>query len=84
MTLKVLEFPSKPTAINIAEALRKLADCVEAGDYDECRNLAWVIDCSDSRVELGYLGQAGEPAAAAHFLFALANRRLELGALDVI
>jgi hypothetical protein len=79
--LNIVEFPTMPAAQSLPEALRKLANEIEQGEYGDSHNLAWAIDCGDSRIELDYLGKCSEPAAAAHFLFALAMRRLESGAL---
>lgn len=79
--MKLIEFPSLPAVLSLPEALRRLASQIENGEYGDAHNLAWTIDCGDSRIELGYLGKSPEPACSAHFLFALAMRRLELGAL---
>jgi hypothetical protein len=76
MSLRVIQFPDKDIN-DIPGTLRKLADQIEAGDYDDAHNLAWVIDCGDSRIEVGMMGKAPEPATLAHFLFALGQRKLE-------
>lgn len=76
MSLRVIEFPDKDIA-DIPGTLRKLADQIEAGDYDDAYNLAWVMDCGNSRIEIGMMGKAPEPGALAHFLFALGQRKLE-------
>ena len=39
--------------------------------------MTWVIDCGDSRIEVGLLGSAAEAAPTAYFLLGLAQRRLE-------
>jgi hypothetical protein len=76
MSAALLQFPDRDLA-DVPARLRALADQIEAGDYDDAHNLAWVIDCGNGRVELGVLGATPVPAAIAHFLFALGQRRLE-------
>jgi hypothetical protein len=66
-----------PCIGDVSEALRRLADAIDAGEYGDAHNLAWVIDCGDKRVECGLTGKGGEPAPLAHYLFALAMRKLE-------
>lgn len=77
--LKLIEFPAHNLA-DLPGALRRLADQVEAGDYGDGHNLAWVVDCGNGRIELGLMGAAPEPSLTAHFLLALGMRRLEKGA----
>jgi len=79
----VINFPAKDTA-DIPNTLRTLADAIECGDYDNALYLGWVIDCGGSRIELGLIGKATEPAAEAHFLFALAQRKLELTGMGIL
>ena len=78
--LKVVELNTGDLS-DIPRALRELADRIERGEYDSAHNLAWVLDCGDSRVELGLAGRAPEPAATAHLLFDIAMTRLVRGAL---
>lgn len=75
--LNVIEFPGGDCS-DIVKGLRKLADEIEAGDYDAAHNLVWVIDCGEGRLELGMLGQSPEAGAVAHLLLAMAQRKLEL------
>ncbi len=74
--LKVVQFPDRDLQ-DVPKTLRILADRIEQGTYDAARNLAWVIDCGNGRVEAGLIGAAAEPGAEAHLLFALAQRKLE-------
>ncbi len=62
---------------DVTKGMRTLADQIERGEFGDAHNVAWVIDCGDSRIELGMLGAAAEAGITAHFLFALAMRRLE-------
>ena len=75
--LKVVQLPSRDIG-DIPRGLRFIADEIEAGRYGDAHNLAWVIDCGDSRVEIGMLGQAAEPGAVGYYLFGLAMRKLEV------
>jgi hypothetical protein len=77
MTAQLLKLPEQPAAQDIPAALRLLADSVERGDFDAAHNLAWVIDCGDGRVDVGYLGQCPELATALHYLLALGQRKVE-------
>ena len=76
MTLSVVQFPDSPAAQDIPAALRKLADGIEAGEYGDAHNVAWIIDCGDGRKEIGLLGKSPSPGAEAHLLFALAQHRI--------
>lgn len=76
MPLNVVTFPERHIG-DIPRALRDLADNIEAGHFHDAHVLAWVIDCGEGRVEVGFLGQSPEPGAVAHYLFALAQRKLE-------
>lgn len=76
MNISVVKFPELTAATSIPDALRKLADQIEAGDYDDAHNLGWVIDCGNSRIEIGLLGKAASPGAEAHLLFTLAQHRI--------
>lgn len=77
MSLKLVDFPPRDAALSVPAALRKLADQIEAGELGDAHNLAWVIDCGDSRVEIGLTGPAPEPGPTAYLLFGLAKRRIE-------
>lgn len=78
--LKVVPIPTSDIS-DVARGLRSLADAVERGDYQDAHNLAWVIDGGNGRIDIGMLGRAPEPAATAYFLYGLAKRRLEDGAI---
>lgn len=77
MSLKLIEFPSRPGAQDLPDALRALADDIEAGTFGDAHNLAWAIDCGDGRVEIGLMGPAPQPGATAYLLFGLAKRKIE-------
>lgn len=62
---------------DIPSGLRALADGIEAGRYGDAHNLVWVIDCGDSRIDVGLLGAAPEPGVTAYFLLGIGARRLE-------
>lgn len=74
--MKLIELPVKDIA-DLARGLRAIADGIEAGDYDDAHNLAWVLDCGNGRIEMGMLGRAASPGAEGHLLFAIAQRKLE-------
>lgn len=74
--MKLLDLPTRDLA-DLPKSLRNLADAIEAGEYDDAYHLAWCIDCGDGRIEVGLIGQTPEPGAIAHYLFALAQRKLE-------
>jgi len=62
---------------DIPRGLRELADDIENGKFDDAHLLAWVIDCGNSRVEIGMLGKSPEPGAVAYHLYGMAKRKLE-------
>lgn len=74
--MKLLELPVKDIG-DIARGLRALADAVERGDHGEAHLFAWVCDGGAGRIDVGMLGQSPGAGADAHFLFALAQRKLE-------
>lgn len=76
MTLKVIDFPS-PTIKDIPSCLRILADNIEAGEFGDAHNMAWVIDQGDGEISVGLLGQSSEPGTNAYFLFGLGMRHIE-------
>lgn len=75
--LNVLSFPNLPGCKDVAGALRELADAIERGDKGDAYNLAWSLDCGDSRIEIGLMGKSAEPAMKAYYLLGLAQRKLE-------
>ena len=77
MSLKVIEFPPQHAAQSVSEGLRAIADAIDNGEYGDAHNLSYVIDCGDSRIEIGLLGKAPEPALTAYFLFGLGKSRIE-------
>lgn len=76
MSLSVVQFPDKPAASDIPNALRKLAQQIEDGEFEDAHNLAWAIDCGHSRIEIGLMGKFPSPGAEAHLLFTLAQHRI--------
>lgn len=76
MSAIVLQFPDRDLT-DVPRTLRALADAIERGEYGDAHNVAWVVDCGDSRVACGLAGAAPEPEATAHLLFAIAQRKLE-------
>lgn len=75
-SLKVVSLPTADVG-DVSRGLRHIADQIEHGDFGHAHNLAWVIDCGDSRIELGMLGHSAEPGPTAHLLYAIAQRKLE-------
>ena len=73
---EIINFPAKSIG-DVPRALRQLADEIDAGKFDDAHNLAWVIDCGNSRIEVGLCGCAPEGGITAHYLFARGMRKLE-------
>ena len=73
--MKIVKFPESNLQC-IPDALRKLTDQIEAGDYNEAHQLAWIIDCGDSRIEYGLLGKAGSAGAEFNLLLDMAKFRM--------
>jgi hypothetical protein len=78
--VKIVEMP-KTCATDVPNALRELANGIEAGEFGDAHNMAWVMDCGDGRVEVGLMGRAPDIGPTAHLLFAIAQRKLE-GAVE--
>jgi hypothetical protein len=55
--LKVIEFPGADVR-DVSAQLRALADGIDRGEYGDAHNVAWVMDCGDSRIEFGMCGQS--------------------------
>ena len=63
---------------DITGELRRLADSIDAGDYGDVCNVAWVVDADYQPVSVGLLGRAhGSPDAVCVTL-------LEVGKLNLI
>ena len=60
--MKVVELPQSNIA-NIPAGLRNLADRIEQGKYGEVCHLAWIVDPSFAKIEVGLLGQCASPDA---------------------
>jgi hypothetical protein len=76
----LVQFPEREID-DIPRMLRRLAEQIEAGQYDEANNVAWVIDCGNGRIELGMMGRCKEPGAEAHLLLSLGINKIEAGAI---
>lgn len=76
--LNVVPFPDLPGCVDVANALRELADEIDKGTKGDAHNLAWALDCGDGDIQVGLMGKAPEPALTAYYLLGLAQRRLEL------
>ena len=76
----LVDFPLTPLT-NMPAKLRKLADEIEAGNFDDAHTLAWVMDCGNSRLEIGLMGKSESPGIEAHFLFHLGAQKIMTGAL---
>lgn len=77
----VVELPvHDPT--DIPARLRSLAAQIEAGEYGDAHNLAWVLDCGSGRIEMGLLGRAATIGAEAHLLFCVAAHKIECGCIS--
>jgi len=63
---------------DVAARLRDVADLIAEGYFDDAHTLAWVIDCGNQRVEVGFLGRTpGVAGGEAHLLLAIGQRLLE-------
>jgi hypothetical protein len=68
MSLNVVPFPDHYAALDIPDALRALADEIEAGNHGAAFNLLWVIDKGDGAINVGLMGKTTDVAFHAHFL----------------
>lgn len=74
--LKLVRLPVQSVA-DVARGLRKVAEDIEKGEYGHAHNVAYVVDTGNGVIEVGMLGQAGEPGPVAHLLLSLGQRKLE-------
>lgn len=79
MTLNVIKFPDHYAALDIPASLRTLADQIEAGEHGACHTLLWVIDAGNGQIDLGLMGKSSEAGITAHFMAAVAQRKIEQG-----
>lgn len=77
MSLTVVQFPELSMK-SVPEGLRSLANSIEAGEFGDAHNLAWVIDEGNLVISVGLLGKCQEPAPTAYFLYGLAMRKIEM------
>lgn len=77
--LNVVPFPEHYAALDIPEALRVLADEIEAEEHGAAFTLLWVIDGGNGRIDLGLMGKCSDPGGTAHLLAAVAQRKIEAG-----
>lgn len=62
---------------DVSAGLRRLADGIDAGEYGDAHNLAWVIDSGNGETAIGMLGKSASPGTEAYYLYGLAMRKLE-------
>jgi hypothetical protein len=74
--MKLIPFPQSNIA-DIPTALRNLANDVENGKHGDAHNLAWVIDCGDSSINVGLMGKAGDGAPLCYYLLGLGMRKFD-------
>jgi hypothetical protein len=75
--MKVVELQVQSFA-DITGGLRRLADAIDAGEYGDVCNVAWVVDADYQPLEVGLLGRAqGSPDAVCVLL-------LEAGKLNLL
>lgn len=80
MAAALMQFPDRDIR-DIPRALRALADKVEGGEFGDAHNLAWVIDCGNGQIETGLAGDAPQAGITAHFLWAMAMRKIGMGCM---
>jgi hypothetical protein len=73
--MKVVELPTNSVG-DISGGLRRLADAIDAGTYEDAHNVIWIVDCGNARIEFGMLGQSAEPGACALLLMEMARFKL--------
>lgn len=61
---------------DIPNGLRKLAEQIKSGAFGDAHNLAWIIDCGDSKCEFGMLGKSSSAGSEFYLLLALAQHRM--------
>ena len=76
--MKLLQF-EQPECNHVVTGLRNLANNIEAGNYGDAHNLAWVINCGNGDVETGFLGEAKEPGAELFLLLAMGTHKIVSG-----
>lgn len=76
-TLNVIQFPEHYAALDIPQALRNLADEIEAGTRGgAAHSLLWVIDAGDGAIEMGVMGKVSDAGFAAYFLAGAAQQKI--------
>lgn len=75
MTVKVVEFPVNHLQ-DISAQLRQLADEIEAGDYGQVNQLAYVADCGADNIQVGLMGQSTSAGAEAYLLFGVGQKKV--------
>lgn len=76
-SLNVVQFPEHFAALDIPASLRVLADEIEAGEHGASHTLLWVIDAGKGQITMGLMGKSAEAGMTAHFLAAVAQRKIE-------
>lgn len=75
--MKIVQLPPNNAVQDVPEALRRLAASIEAGEFGDTHNVAWVVDCGEQELGLGLLGPAPDIGTTAYYLFGRAMRKLE-------
>lgn len=78
MSATLVKFPGSKLD-DIPEALRRLADEIEAGAFGEVHRLVWVAEVAGGEIGLGLIGPCSEPAPVTYMILGLAKRRIETG-----
>ena len=60
--MKVVDLP-KNAFSDITGGLRRLADEIDAGEYGDVCNVAWVMDADYAPISIGLLGRSPAPDA---------------------
>ena len=76
--MKLLQF-EQPECIDVVTGLRNLANNIEAGNFGDAHNLAWVIDCGNGDVDVGLLGKAKEVGAELFLLLSMGTHKIVTG-----
>lgn len=80
MSAQLLEFPDA-NVHDIPRMLRKLADDIENGKFENAHNVVWVLDKGCGQVEIGLMGAAAEAGPVAYLLLGLGSRKIEDGCI---
>lgn len=76
--MKLIKFPGSKLD-DVPEALRRLADEIEAGALGDVHRLAWIAEVAGGEIGVGLIGQCAEPGPMTYMMLGLAKRRIEMG-----